>query len=142
MDEEHNRKDLLKLIEERRKENYFWAKWNFITAQLFLWLAIVSSFLAAILTANGEIPKFTLALLVAIPGVVIVIDKTFSFSRRALWNMDNAAKYEQLYNQLKFEAVEIKEVSKKLAEAQLEMVENFPAMSSDWIASNNKPPKQ
>lgn len=117
---------------------------EFYNCTVFLWLAIISSFLAAILTANGdgnvEISKLTLALLVAIPGVVIVIDKTFSFSRRALWSMHNAAKYEQLYNQLRYEALEIKDVSKNLAEAQFDMVEKFPAMSADWIANNNKPP--
>lgn len=130
MDEDRKRTLLIDKIRARQKLDNKWGKFDFILAQLFVWLAILASFLTAILTAADQVQeKLVLALLTAIPGTVIVIEKSFSFARRARWHWEMIARLEQFSNQLEFECSKVEEVSKRLGEFRFDMEKKFPDMS-------------
>lgn len=138
MDEEQKRTALLSKIQTRQTYDDKWARVDFMLAQLFVWLAILSSFLTAILAVADVVPKLVLAMLAAIPGAVILVDKSFSFARRARWHWDMVAKLDQFSNQLQFEDAKVEEVSKRLGEFRFEMEAKFPAMSVEGLS--DKPP--
>ena len=133
MDEEQKRAALLGKIHTRKAHDDKWARTDFILAQLFVWLAILSSFLTAILAVADVVPKLVLALLAAIPGAVILVDKSFSFARRARWHWDMVAKLDQFSNQLQFEEARVEDVSKQLGEFRFDMEAKFPAMSVEGL---------
>ena len=133
MDEEQKMTTLLSKIHTRLAYDAKWARTDFIIAQVFIWLAILSSFSTAILTVADVVPKLVLALLAAIPGAVILVDKSFSFARRARWHYDMVAKLDQFSNQLQFEGARVEDVSKQLGQFRVDMEARFPAMSAEGL---------
>lgn len=53
-----------------------------------MWLSILASFSSAIIIAadDVEIDKIWVAIIAGIPGLVVVIDKSFDFVRRTAWD--------------------------------------------------------
>lgn len=131
MDEEQKRTTLIQKIESRRAYDDKWASRDFTLAQTVLWMAILCSFFTAILAAGDAVPKLLLGFLTAIPGTAILIDKNFSFARRARWHWDMVAKLDQFANQLQFEGAKVEEVSKQLGEFRVQMEANFPDMKTE-----------
>lgn len=138
MDEDQKREALLEKIETRKSHSEKWAGYDFTLAQTFLWLAILSSFSTAILAAAEAVSKLLLGFFAAIPGLAIVVEKNFSFARRARWHWEMVAKLDQLSNQLRFEGVKVEDVSRQLGVLGVEMEDKFPGIKDDGLAE--KPP--
>lgn len=135
MDDIERRAALLEKLAARHEHDTRWAARDFMTAQIFLWTAVISSFATAILAAAADpaLPKLLVPTLAAIPGAVIVIDKSFSFSRRAGWHWEMAAKVDQLLNRIQFENAKVEDISKDLSELRMAMEQKFPTMSADGL---------
>lgn len=78
MEAEQKRTELIDKITTRIGYDEKWARSDFFCAQIFVWLTILASFFAAILTAAQAASALFLALLAAIPGTMIVIEKSFA----------------------------------------------------------------
>ncbi len=136
MDDTERRTALIEKLAARHEHDNRWAARDFMTAQLFLWTAVISSFATAILAAGADpsMPKLLVPTLAAIPGAVIVIDKSFSFSRRASWHWEMAVKIDQLLNRAQFEGAKVEDISKDLGELRIAMEQKFPTMSTDGLS--------
>lgn len=141
MDEEQKRAALVEKIETRKSYDDKWAGRDFTLAQAFLWLAILSSFCTAILAAADAVPKLLLGFLAAIPGMAILVDRNFSFARRARWHWEMVAKLDQLINKLQFEGAKVEDVAKQLGVLRIEMEEKFPDMKPEGLPDNPPPGK-
>jgi hypothetical protein len=73
------------------KHTLRWGRINFTLAEVFFWIAILASFATTLVAAADSSGQRTLTLrittaaLAAIPGLVILIDRRFSFGRRSQW---------------------------------------------------------
>ena len=141
MDEDQKREALLEKIETRKSHNEKWAGYDFTLAQTFLWLAILSSFSTAILAAAEAVSKLLLGFFAAIPGLAIVVEKNFSFARRARWHWEMVAKLDQLSNQLRFEGAKVEDVSRQLGVLGVAMEDKFPAINHDGLSEKPPSPK-
>jgi hypothetical protein len=139
MSDDPKRDRLVNVISKRRTQENHWAKVDFLLAHLFVWLAILGSFLTAILAAADVFNKFVLALFAAIPGTAIVVERSFSFAGRASWHWEMVAKLDQFVNELQFEDAKVEAVSKSLGEFRLEMETKYPAMNVEGLS--DKPTK-
>lgn len=130
--------ELAQLIATRRANDAKWAQRNFMVAQTFMWLAIIASFGTAIASATAKVSPIVIAIFTAIPGTVILIDKSFSFARRAQWHYLMRAKLEQFENALRFEGASVDATSKSLSSLVIEMEQAFPGMDSTGLADHIK----
>jgi|SRR2546430_15891576 len=126
--------ELIATISARRQKDERWAKRNFFLSQVFLWSAILASFGSAILSATGSVNRIVVAIFAAIPGTVIVIERSFSFSRRANWHHIMRARLLQLENSVKYEGASIESVSQAFAALFLEMEQKYPGVSTEGLA--------
>lgn len=134
MNDDEAREALLQKMLTRQMRDQTWEKWDFIIAQCLLWLAILSSFISAIVVAGDQASKMVSALLAAIPATVIVIDKSFSFARRSRWHSLMYLRLDELVNDLQFRSRPVEEVAAKLSKLRLEMEQSFPAMSTEGLS--------
>ncbi|MBI4189613.1 MAG: hypothetical protein HY525_03640 [Betaproteobacteria bacterium] len=141
MTDEEKRAALSAKIAARIQEDEKWGRLDFMWAQVFTWLAILASFFSAILAAAEAMPKLALAFLAAVPGTVIVIEKSFSFARRARWHWEMMAGLDQLLNALSYEGATIQEISKKLGEFRRDMETRFPGFSVEGVSDDPAKPK-
>lgn len=135
MDDLEKRKALLQKIRARQARDAIWGRWDFIIAQCFLWIAIVASLGTALVIAFAQQPisKPITAIFAAIPGTVIVIDRTFSFAHRARWHRELYLRLDELANDLEFRDFPVRDVAERLSALRIKMQETFPGMASDHI---------
>lgn len=128
-DQDQLRRELAKKFSERMRKAGRWARTDFMLAQVFTWLAILASFLSAILTAGETLKdnKLLLALLTAIPGTVIVIEKSFGFAKRARWHWEFEAALDKLHTQLTFGKKPIEQAAQEYGDLRVSMEVTFPA---------------
>lgn len=140
MNDDDKRTALIEKITERQKRDALWGRWDFIFAQSFIWGAILASFISAIVAASGRASPLLVAFLSAIPGTVIVIDRSFSFARRARWHRILYLRLDELINDLQFRGVAVDEIARNLSTLRIEMQETFPGMSTDGFADGPRTP--
>lgn len=114
---------LLTVLTAESKKRQKWERVDFMTSQVLTWVAIVTSFVASISAAYGE-PKLLTVILAGLSGTLILIDKNFTFSKRATWNSQYRIEIDNLLRELEFKTSE--EVSKNLHDLQLTMERSFP----------------
>ena len=119
--------DLLNRLRTRRAFDDRWQLWNFVFYQLFLGLSIVASFVSAIVAASNLASPIVVAVLAAIPGTVIVIDRGFMFCRRWRWHNTVSTELEALERQMLIEGVSVKEVSQAMSNLMIDMEKLYPA---------------
>jgi hypothetical protein len=114
---------------EHRMRNEKWGRISFYIAQTFAWLTVVASFAAAVLSAGGLLTdhRFLVAVLAAIPGAVIVVDKRFAFAKRAQWHNVLGARVERIENALLFEGKSVRDASQELSGLLEAMYEVYPS---------------
>ena len=134
---ESRAQELADKIAARRKSDERWGAFNFVIAQTFLWIAILGSFGAAIAAATNSVSPLIIAVCAAIPGTVIVIDRSFSFARRSSWHHLMRARLDQLENSLRYEGVPVESVSKALGELFIEMESRYPGVSAEGLTNFN-----
>jgi len=103
-------------IKRRRKFELM----DYRLAHLFLWISILASFVSTISVASGKIGdlKIYFAVIAGIPGLVIVIDKTFDFKRSAVWGTMFRIELEELKDDFTFKKIDSYQVAKKLREIE------------------------
>jgi hypothetical protein len=104
-------------------------------AQLLVWIAILGSFGTAVASATELCPPLIIALCAAIPGTVIVIDKTLSFASRARLYHWMRAEVECLKNGLQFQDVTTKDTVTAYNAIIREMTQRFPSVSTSGLVT-------
>lgn len=123
-------KELQREIEELAQHQGSIAKRNFFLAQLFSWLSIAASFVAALLAAFDQVHPAVLASVAAIPAFVISVDKVFGLAKRAYWHYVYRARLQNLRDKLKYEGVAVADGSKELSELRISMEQTYPIMDA------------
>lgn len=78
--------------EIRRKitKTYWLGFGDHTLAHVFVWVSVLASFISSILISYEKkdeiVPKLTLAVIAGIPGLIIIISRTFDFAKRAWRN--------------------------------------------------------
>ena len=114
--EQELQNEISKKIKHRRRFEVM----DFRLAHLFLWVSILASFISTIAVASGvkEENKILIAVIAGIPGLVILIDKTFDFKRRSVWGAMFRIELEDLKDKFAFKKGDPYLVAKKLREIE------------------------
>jgi hypothetical protein len=108
------KKELQKDIKKRGRYEY----WDFRLAHFFIWLSILASFTSWIAIAAGlaETKRETiwLAIISGIPGLAVVVEKTFDFARRAVWRTMYKIDMQKLNDKVKHGKIDIYSASQEL----------------------------
>ena len=106
--------ELIKEIKKRKK----WEKGDFQLAHFFIWFSILASFSSSIIIAAGDIGinKIIVAIIAGIPGLVVVVDKTFEFARRSAWDTMYKIDMQELKDDVDFGKIDGYAAAKKLRE--------------------------
>jgi hypothetical protein len=131
-------RDLPSDLEQKRGYTNGWAKLDAAIAYVLFMLAILASFGTTLLASVPDISRLAIALVAAIPGVVILFDRTFSFARRADWFYLYHVEVEALIRELRDQGVPPAEVSTKLSELARRMEGVFPEMQASAISPVQK----
>jgi hypothetical protein len=120
---------LLDDLENRLHYDSTWKLRNFVIAATFLWLGVGGSFGSSI-AAAFKAPAWIVAITAAIPGVVIIVDRTFSFAARGRWHDLLYTNIDALARALKYEDAAEKEISQKFSELLKASQESYPTLST------------
>lgn len=106
--------ELSKTIERRKK----YEGWDFKLSHAFIWLSILASFSSSIIIAHGVKKKHEIwiSVISGIPGLIVIIDKTFDFARRTAWGTMYKIDLQKLKDKVDFKKIDIYEASKELRE--------------------------
>src|SRR5688572_3345509 len=91
----------------------WWGRFDFLVSQLILWTGIVSSFLSA-LVAAGTVEfetKWLGPAIAALPGALILIDRSFKYGARSAWHSMYRVRLRGLILQLRDANAQRKEVA-------------------------------
>jgi hypothetical protein len=124
--------ELLSQIDRRVRGSRRWGIYDFLVAKASYWAAIVASFLATIAVSTGR-SGTVVAIVAAVPGVVIIIDRTFHFADRAAWHWRYVALAKAIGRKLRFEGVTLAQVSRAFSELEIEMEKVRPSMDLSAI---------
>jgi hypothetical protein len=113
-------------------EHEKWRGRDFSRAQWQFWLALGASFLAGILAAV-DLPadwyyKVVKVVVTAIPGFIILTEKTFNFAKRSSWHAFYVLRLRALQRRLRDEVAPRDVVSRELSELEEEMDKRFPPL--------------
>jgi hypothetical protein len=102
--------------EIQRRKKYI--NFDFSLAHFFFWLSIIASFTSAIIIAGDYLKEYKIivSVIAGIPGLVVAIDKTFDFARRAAWGTMYKIDLQELKNDIDFGNVDIHKGSRSLRE--------------------------
>ena len=127
------------LLQELEADIIHHEKWegrDFGWAQVFVWIGIVTSIVASLHAAGAfTIDKIYGAVIAAIPGAVLVIDKTFKFAARASWHALYRASLKALFRRLRDESAPVGTVSAERSKLEVEMERMFPPLDSGALGS-------
>jgi len=124
---EGNRDELLHVLRTRRTFDQRWELFNFVAYQALLLISIFASFGSAILAAANIAPPIVIALLTAIPGVAIVLDRSFLFADRWRWHNALSTHFGVLEHMLVFEGKTVEHVSQAMGEYLSLMETKYPS---------------
>jgi len=84
-----------------------------------LWVSIIASFASAIMVASGQqifINNIWLAIIAGIPGLVVLVDKTFDFARRSSSGIMYKIELQELKNDYEFGKINAYRAAQRLQE--------------------------
>ena len=106
------------------------ARGNYFTVWFLYAVSVGASILATVFAATGALDqsKTVLAVLTAIPGVVILVNNTFKFSARSQWHYEKKRKLDSLLRLAEAGAVATSdpEVAEKWNRIDEEMDKSWP----------------
>lgn len=88
-------------------------------AHIILWVSIIASFASAIMVASGQqifINSIWLAIVAGIPGLVVLLDKTFDFARRSSSGIMYKIELQELKNDYDFGKINAYRAAQRLQE--------------------------
>lgn len=95
---------------------------------MLLLASVFASFGAALAAATRAFSAIPLAFLAAIPGVAIIIDRTFLLADRWRWHQTLDTQRQALERRLRFEGAGVEKISRAMTDA-LKMEAKYPARS-------------
>lgn len=118
--------NLLKEIDREIKIRKRYESMDFSLAHLFVWLSILASFSASIFIASkSEVDKFLLAIIAGIPGVIVVIDRSFDFAKRSAWGGMYRLELEELKDKILLTDIDPYEASKEFRQLKRKNSSSF-----------------
>ncbi len=99
---------------------------NYVTSYVLSASAILASFLAGLSVAANWFCPNTLAVLSALPAVVLIISNQFRFLEKSAWHWRKAYALEGLLHQLRYEGKSEPEVSEACRKLQEQMESASP----------------
>ena len=123
---------LSKDIDKRICKRGFYEDSDFYLHQTFTWVSILASFSTAILAGiatkvtDTDTIKITIALLASLTATVTLVNKNFSFDKRALWNAVFRSKLEAIQRNLIYKSQPIETTVDELNKLDLDMEISFP----------------
>jgi hypothetical protein len=115
-------------LENRFHYDSTWGSRNFCIAQTFVWLGVGSSFGSSIAAAL-KAPPWIVAIAAAVPGIVIIVDRSFSFAARGRWHDLLSTNIGALARALKYEGAAEKEISQKFSELLKASEKSYPTLT-------------
>lgn len=88
-------------------------------AHIILWVSIIASFASAIMVASGQqifVNNIWLAIVAGIPGLVVLLDKTFDFARRSSSGIMYKIELQELKNDYDFGKINAYRAAQRLQE--------------------------
>lgn len=120
---------LLQLVESASEKSRTHAKRNDALATFCYFLAVVSSFVAAVVVyANAW--QWLSALVTAVPGTALLTNSVFSFERKSEWHRRRLLNYRSLLLRLRYEGADILEISGELRRLEEEFQQSYPGFGS------------
>lgn len=106
-------------IEKELKKRVKFIFWDSTLAHCILWLSIIASFASAIMVASGQqifANSIWLAIIAGIPGLVVLVEKTFDFSRRSASGILYKIELQELKNDYDFGKINAYKAAQRLQE--------------------------
>ncbi|MCC6287772.1 MAG: hypothetical protein IT249_07795 [Chitinophagaceae bacterium] len=88
-------------------------------AHIILWVSIIASFASAIMVASGQkifVNNIWLSIIAGIPGLVVLLDKTFDFARRSSSGIMYKIELQELKNDYEFGKINAYRAAQRLQE--------------------------
>lgn len=114
--------------------------WDSTLAHIILWVSIIASFASAIMVASGQKVfenNIWLAIIAGIPGLVVLLDKTFDFSRRSASATMYKIELQELKNDYDFGKINAYKAAQKLQEITRRHESSF--LKIGFLASERMP---
>jgi len=104
------------------------ARGNYFTVWAMYVVSVGASFLATVFAAMGSLDKVWLAVLAAIPGVVVLVNNTFKFAARSQWHYEKRRRLNSLLrlSEAGAQATTAPEVAEKWNRIDEEMDRSWP----------------
>ena len=123
---EKDREDLLSYLQQRAASFRAHARKN-DTAATFLYLvAIVGSLAATLCAAFGDLPRWAVALITAVPGTALLASSVFAFDKKCRWHRKRKLKYDAFAMRIKYEGTSAAVISKELREFEEKLDSDYP----------------
>lgn len=106
-------------IEKELKKRVKFIFWDSTLAHSVLWLSIIASFASAIMVASGQqifANNIWLAIIAGIPGLVVLLEKTFDFSKRSASGILYKIELQELKNDYDFGKINAYRAAQRLQE--------------------------
>jgi hypothetical protein len=101
-------------------------------------VAIVGSFIAAVLAALGELPGWVTATIAALPGLCASLQRVIDFRGRAAWYFIKWAQLRDLSRNLKYGNVPLQDAAKLLGKIEETMEQRW----SEFVKASSRPPSK
>ena len=132
---EELKNELQALFDEHNK----WCVRDWFTAQVLFWIGILSAFSAtSVLVLFKDVPKEALAIMAAVPGLILIITNTFSFAERSNWHELYRARLRGLLRRLRDQNERIETISSELSALEVAMITTFPQLKAEALTEKIK----
>jgi hypothetical protein len=129
-------------IRKQIKKHERWRNFDFVCAHIQFWIAILASFAAGILAAIDLPDKWGYKVLKiavpAVPGFIILTEKTFNFVRRSSWHALYVVRLTALHRAMRDLGAPVADVSRSLCELEEEMENRWPQLSAETLPEPSK----
>ncbi|MBX3238532.1 MAG: hypothetical protein KIT80_07065 [Chitinophagaceae bacterium] len=108
----------LEIKKELKKRGKF-VFWDSTLAHCVLWLSIIASFASSVMVASGQqffSNHIWLAIIAGIPGLVVLVEKTFDFSKRSATGILYKIELQELKNDYDFGKINAYRAAQRLQE--------------------------
>ena len=115
------------------KHHNFWSTKDFENGQMILWIAILSSAVATILSSIDNVPKWIYATTALLPGLALIVNKTFRFRERSNWHEMYSIRLQEIDGQVELKTISAAEALAKITALRIEMHKVWPGENTSAI---------
>jgi hypothetical protein len=117
------------LLEELRARMAFdlrCSRREYRRAGVFALCATIGSFAASLTAITGAVPPWIVALVAAIPGTAILLDRSLAPFERARWHVAVETRLQALARALTYEDADPMQISREYSRIMIEMEDRYP----------------